>query len=105
MAKKQIIDIARKYLILLREEGIEVDRIYLYGSYSKEKETEDSDIDLMIVASSDNTDDYNTGKIWALTKKVNSRIEPYLVSKKRFETDDTSPIIQIVKREGIEIAS
>ena len=77
----------------------------LYGSYSKEKETEDSDIDLMIVANSDNTDDYNTGKIWALTKKVNSRIEPYLVSKKRFETDDTSPIIQIVKREGIEIAS
>lgn len=105
MAKKQIIDIARKYLILLREEGIEVDRVYLYGSYSKEKETEDSDIDLMIVASSDNTDDYNTGRIWALTKKVNSRIEPYLVSKKRFETDDTSPIIQIVKREGIEIAS
>jgi len=105
MAKEQIIDIARKYLILLREEGIEVDRVYLYGSYSKEKETEDSDIDLMIVASSDNTDDYNTGRIWALTKKVNSRIEPYLVSKKRFETDDTSPIIQIVKREGIEIAS
>jgi len=105
MAKKEIIDIARKYMMLLRKEGIEVERIYLYGSYSKEKETEDSDIDLMVVANSDNMDDYSTGKIWALTKKVNSRIEPYLVSKKRFETDDTSPIIQIVKREGIEIAS
>lgn len=105
MAKKQIIDIARQYLMLLRKEGIEVDRIYLYGSYSKEKETEDSDIDLMIVAKADYMDDYCTGKIWALTKKVNNRIEPYLVSKKRFETDDTSPIIQIVKREGIEIAS
>ena len=105
MAKKQIIDIARKYMMLLRKEGIEFERIYLYGSYSKEKETEDSDINLMVVASSDNMDDYSTGKIWALTKKVNSRIEPYLVSKKRFETDDTSPIIQIVKREGIEIAS
>jgi predicted nucleotidyltransferase len=105
MANQQIINIARKYLIILRKEGINVDKLYLYGSYSKGMETKDSDIDIMVISNDEDTDDYSVGKIWALTKKVNSKIEPYLVTKKRFETDDTSPIIQIVKREGIEIAS
>ena len=74
MAKEQIVDIARQYLVLLRKEGLDVDRIYLFGSYSDDRETKDSDIDIMVVSGSD-------------------------------KNDDTSPIIQMVKREGIEIAS
>ncbi|MFP4449178.1 MAG: nucleotidyltransferase domain-containing protein [Bacteroidales bacterium] len=105
MAKKQVIEIARQFLALLRNEGFEVDKLYLYGSYSRETETPESDIDILVVSNSDTTDDYIIGKIWAMTKRINSRIEPYLVSKKQFENDDTSPIIQIVKKEGIEIAS
>lgn len=105
MAKKQIINIARQYLALLRNEGFEIDKIYLYGSYSQGTESKDSDIDILVVSNFDTTDDYKIGKIWALTRRINSRIEPYLINKQRFETDDTSPIIQIVKKEGIEIAS
>jgi len=105
MAKKQIINIAKQYLALLRNEGFEIDKIYLYGSYSLGTESKDSDIDILVVSNFDTTDDYKIGKIWALTRRINSRIEPYLVNRQRFETDDTSPIIQIVKREGIEIAS
>jgi len=105
MAKKEIINIAKQYLALLRNEGFEIDKIYLYGSYSLGTESKDSDIDILVVSNFDTTDDYKIGKIWALTRRINSRIEPYLVNRQRFETDDTSPIIQIVKREGIEIAS
>jgi hypothetical protein len=49
-------------------------------------------------------DDYLTGKIWSLTRKVNSKIEPYLVSKGRFINNDNSPLIDLVKRTGLEIA-
>ena len=57
----------------------------------------------MIVTDNEN-DDYLTGKIWSLTKKVNSKIEPYLVGKVRFDNNDNSPLIDLVKRTGLEIA-
>jgi hypothetical protein len=52
----------------------------------------------------DVSNDLLAGKIWALTRNVNSRIEPYMVGSKRFENDQISPILQIVKKEGLEIA-
>jgi predicted nucleotidyltransferase len=47
--------------------------------------TDDSDIDVMIVTEME--DDYLAGKIWSLTRKVNSKIEPYLVGKSRFRNN------------------
>jgi predicted nucleotidyltransferase len=80
------------------------DKAFLYGSYARNEENENSDIDLLLVSSKINeSDDYQIGKLWALTCKVNSRIEPYLVSSYKFQNDDISPIIQLVKQEGIEI--
>tara|TARA_R110002050_G_scaffold298296_1_gene461374 strand:- start:34915 stop:35145 length:231 start_codon:yes stop_codon:yes gene_type:complete len=62
----------------------------------------DSDIDIMIVT--ENEDDALAGKIWSLTRKVNSRIEPYLVGKSRFNCNENSPLIDLVKKTGLEIA-
>ncbi|GDX46592.1 hypothetical protein LBMAG24_19200 [Bacteroidota bacterium] len=63
--------------------------------------TEDSDIDILIVTENEN--DHLTGKIWSLTKRVNSRIEPYLIDKDRFINNKDSLLIDLVKRTGIEI--
>ena len=105
MAKQSIITSLQKYINLLQEEGITIDKAFLYGSYASETENEDSDIDLMLVSRQfDKADDLVFGKIWALTKKVNSRIEPYIVGMVKFENDSLSPIIQIVKAQGLEIA-
>jgi len=38
-----------------------------------------------------------------LTTKVDSRIEPFIVGAKRFLIDDYSPLLEIVRQEGIEI--
>ena len=100
MAKGEVIEILKKYIYLLRSEGITVNRAFLYGSYLSNTATDDSDIDLMIVTDNEN-DDYLTGKIWSLTKKVNSKIEPYLVGKVRFDNNDNSPLIDLVKRTGL----
>ena len=63
--------------------------------------TEDSDIDVLIVTENEN--DNLTGKIWSLTKRVNSRIEPYLIDKDRLINNKDSLLIDLVKRTGIEI--
>lgn len=105
MAGESIIELLQKYIQLLRKEGIRVDKAFLYGSYLTGNQTEESDIDLMLVSDQfDVSNDLLAGKIWALTRNVNSRIEPYIVGSKKFENDQISPIIQIVKKEGLEIA-
>ena len=103
MTKNEVIEILRKYIYLLRAEGISVDKAFLYGSYLSNTATNDSDIDLTIVMEDEN-DDYLAGKIWSLTKKVNSKIEPYLVGQDRFYNNDNSPLIDLVKSTGLEIA-
>jgi predicted nucleotidyltransferase len=102
MAKREIVEILRKYIFVLRSEGITIDKAYLYGSYLSNTATDESDIDIMIVT--ENEDDYLTGKIWSLTRKVNSKIEPYLVEKERFLNNEDSPLIDLVKRTGLQIA-
>ena len=103
MAQKEVIRILKKYIALLRTEGIPVDKAFLYGSYLTNTATKDSDIDLMIVTEQGN-DDYLAGKIWSLTRKVNTKIEPYLVETSRFNDSDDSPLIDFVKRTGLKIA-
>ncbi|MEY4048228.1 MAG: hypothetical protein RL284_1779 [Bacteroidota bacterium] len=101
MSKSEIVEVLKKYIFILRSEGITVDKAYLYGSYLSNTATEDSDIDVLIVTENEN--DNLTGKIWSLTKRVNSRIEPYLIDKDRFINNKDSLLIGLVKRTGIEI--
>ena len=103
MAKSEVIKILKEYIYLLRAEGISVDKAFLYGSYLSNTAINDSDIDLLIVMENE-SDDYLAGKIWSLTQKVNSRIEPYLVGRNRFYNNDSSPLIDLVKNTGLEIA-
>jgi predicted nucleotidyltransferase len=101
MAESEIVEVLKKYIFILRSEGITVDKAYLYGSYLSNTATEESDIDVLIVTENEN--DNLTGKIWSLTKRVNSRIEPYLIDKDRFINNKDSILIDLVKRTGIEI--
>ena len=101
MAKREIVDTLKRYILVLQTEGISIDKAYLYGSHLSNTATDDSDIDVLIVT--DSEDDYLTGKIWSLTRKVNSKIEPYLVEKVRFTNNVDSPLIDLVKRTGLEI--
>lgn len=101
MAEREVVELLRKYILLLRSEGVSVNKAYLYGSYLSNKATDESDIDVLIVTETE--DDYLTGKVWSLTRKINSKIEPYLVGKARFNNNIDSPLIDLVKRTGLEI--
>jgi len=51
----------------------------------------------------DETDDVTVGRMWRLTKKVNTRIEPFLIGMKKFKEDKTSPLLSTIKQNGLEI--
>ena len=104
MAQIEIIDIVRKYVLLLNASGIPVVKAFLYGSYSRNEAQSDSDIDVMIISPVfDKHNDKIKAKAWLLSEKIDIRIEPYTVGEKKYLSDDVSPLLQIVKKEGIEI--
>jgi predicted nucleotidyltransferase len=104
MSQTDAINIIRAYLLVLKQAGINIDKAYLYGSYASNEATAESDIDVLLVSSLfDTDDDYILSKPWLFTGKVDYRIEPISIGSKRFATDDTSPIIEVVRQSGIEI--
>jgi len=67
--------------------------------------SESSDIDVMIVSDKyDETDDMAIGRIWNLTRRISTKIEPFLIGNKKFKEDNSSPLINMIKEYGIEIA-
>ncbi len=105
MDRKETLNKVLEYIKLLNESGLLIDKAYLFGSAARNEQHEGSDIDVMLVSKrfDDSTDDIAFGLIWRLTRKVDSRIEPYAVGLSRFDNDDVSPLLQIVKLEGIPI--
>ena len=104
MAKGEVIELLKRYILLLNSNGISVYKAFLFGSYSTNTATEASDIDVMIVSEKyDETDDEAVGKIWKLTRMVSTKIEPFLIGKNKFISDDNSPLIEQIKRQGIEL--
>jgi len=104
MAKTTIVALLQRFLQRLLKEGTPVERVFLYGSYARGEENEESDIDVMVISEIFNKhDDQIVGKAWRISRSFDVRIEPYTVGKKRFLNDDFSPLLQYVKKEGIEI--
>ena len=104
MARSEVIELLKKYVLLLNSEGISVNKAFLFGSYSNDTATDSSDIDIMIVSDKyDENDDLAIGKIWKLTRKISTKIEPFLISNLKFREDNSSPLISMIREQGIEI--
>jgi len=104
MAKSEVIELLKQYCLLLNISGIPVEKAFLYGSYSRGDATPDSDIDIMLVSQMFDADNADANiKAWSYTRKIDTRIEPYTVGLQQFLNDEVSPLLQIVKQEGIEI--
>jgi len=102
MATGDVINTSVYYLKLLKYNGININKAWLYGSYARGEGKPDSDIDIFIVSSDFDQPEYSKiGLVWRLTRLVNSPIEPYIVGLKKFESDDIFPIFQLVQNEGI----
>ncbi|MGE5499032.1 MAG: nucleotidyltransferase domain-containing protein [Syntrophothermus sp.] len=106
MVNAAVINIVREYLHELSEKGVFISRCFLYGSQARNTATKDSDIDLMLVSPLfDEDGEKYWPALWLSDIRTDNRIEPLAVGEKRFLTDNISPIIEIVRQEGIEIAA
>ena len=91
MSQREVINKVRNYIEILQLNGIDVYKTFLYGSYSRNKAKEDSDIDILLVLNTIKNDDITFAKPWLFTRSVDSRIEPYVINKEIFSKADTSP--------------
>ena len=105
MVDRKIIEKTSNYIQYLIDNGININKAFLYGSYARGEENIESDIDIMIISKEfDNYNDKQIGKLWRITKNFDYKIEPFIVGYNKFDKDDISPIIQVVKNDGIEIS-
>ncbi len=105
MLQTDAIKIVKQYVANLNNGGIAIFKAYIFGSYARNEANENSDIDVLLVSEDfDTDDDLILSKPWSPKFRIDYRIEPIAIGKKRFQTDDTSPIIETVRKEGLEIA-
>jgi len=104
MLQQDAINIVRKYVSNLNNGGVEIYKAFLFGSYARNQASENSDIDVLLVSDAfDTDDDMILSKPWSPKFRIDYRIEPIAMGTKRFKTDDSSILLEVVRREGLEI--
>lgn len=100
MDKSEIINNVKIYANLLKKH-LEVDQVILFGSFAKETERQDSDIDIAVVIDHIN-DDYLSmvSLLWNLRRQIDLRIEPHLIIKDK----DYSGFLNEIQNTGIIIS-
>ena len=76
--------------------------VYLFGSYAKGTNNEDSDIDVAIIINSDNNVFDLMVELMMLTQNIYLRIEPHPIKVKDFE--EGNPFVQEIIDTGIKVA-
>ena len=100
MDKTEVINKVKAYSLLVKD-YFQVENLYLFGSYAKNTNREDSDIDVAIVVNHIEGDYFSINPLlWKLRRQIDDRIEPVLIEK---DFDDADFLAEI-QRHGIEIA-
>lgn len=99
MDKREAIDKVHAFRILLANH-FDIDKVYLFGSYAKGTNHEDSDLDVAIVVNHLEGDYFTTTPlIWKLRRQIDHRIEPILIEK----GNDAGGFLNEIQRNGIEV--
>ncbi|MBI5412024.1 nucleotidyltransferase domain-containing protein [Candidatus Peregrinibacteria bacterium] len=108
MSEKQIKKIISEFAEVLKKNRFAFKQIWLFGSYAKGKATEDSDIDIAVVANRlPRGRDYLDKKmrLLELTLHTDSRVEPILLEESDLKEKTASIMGYEVKRHGILVVS
>jgi predicted nucleotidyltransferase len=92
--------IAQKYLRLVSEK-FEVEKSFLFGSFSKKNATEESDIDIALILPNV-TDFFKTQlELMRIRRKIDLRIEPHVFASADF--DSNNPLAFEIMQTGIKV--
>jgi predicted nucleotidyltransferase len=104
MGKGQAIKVIKEFINALKREGINIDRVILFGSYTKGNVRPDSDIDIAVVSKDFGKDRVEEGMtLFRIAGKIDPRLEPIPFSTKAYENDTWIPLIYKIKQKGIEL--
>ena len=100
MASKATIETVTKFIRMIPSE-LNVKRAYLFGSYAKGLEKEDSDIDIAVVLGN-MTDFFEIQmELMRIRRKVDLRIEPHPINESDFTK--MNPFAFEIQKSGVEI--
>jgi uncharacterized protein len=100
VANQKIIDTVRQYVMIIPKE-FGVKKAYLFGSFAKGKEKEESDIDIALIL--ENMPDFfsTQRQLMKLRRKIDLRIEPHPIKEQDFNS--LNPFAYEIEKTGIEI--
>jgi predicted nucleotidyltransferase len=94
-----VIEKVKRYAGIVRQ-AMEVKKIVLYGSYARETEHADSDIDVAVIVDRIDGDYLElSARLFELVREVDVRVEPVLLN----ENSDKSGFIESIMKYGREI--
>ena len=102
MDQKSALEIGRKYFILLLQRDYPVKKMFLYGSYARGNQHQDSDIDLAIILNKMDDPFQTQVNLLQLTWDFDTRVEPHPFDEK--DLTSSNPVIKEILRTGIEIS-
>ena len=102
--REDIIEKVKDYQALVKQSNfpMQIEAVYLFGSYAKGTPRKCSDIDVVLVVENidDDYDFFETEPLlWKLTRQVDDRIEPALIAK----NTDYAGFLDEIQRTGIRI--
>lgn len=105
MLDQRVVDAVRRYLGALEDLAVHASFAVVYGSHAVGTPTEESDIDVIVVAEFfDEHRDYDANlRLWRAKVGQDWRIEPVPCGLREWEEDDTRAIVEIARREGVRV--
>jgi len=101
MDKESAIKLSRDYLIKVRKSDIDIYEAWLFGSFARGNNHENSDIDLAIVLSKNNKTFETEVQLMTLRTGEETLIEPHAFNKDEFEQN--SPIVYQILKSGLRL--
>jgi predicted nucleotidyltransferase len=100
-----VMERVRRYIAAATALGVPITRVVLYGSAARGTADEWSDIDLIVVSPIFDLPDARSkvDLLWRATTATEGYVEPLACGEIRWREDDGSPILEVARREGIEI--
>jgi uncharacterized protein len=100
MVDQRVIDTVKQYIMIIPKD-FGVKKAYLFGSFAKGSEKEESDIDIALVLENMPDFFYAQKQLMKLRRKVDLRIEPHPIKEQDFNS--LNPFANEIEKTGIEI--
>lgn len=105
MADSSVLEVVRRYLRNLAARGIRARMGIIFGSHASGHPDQWSDIDLLVVSAvfDGAFPREAVNCLWRVAARTDSRIEPIPCGERQWTEDSATPLIEIVRREGVHV--